>query len=770
MLSDQPQSIHVAQKNTSWYVFISLYYLARLSVFLGQAVLSVLTFPFHVVRFLLRLIVRIVHSIQLQKGIQSISAAILSLPRALTYLLKHIVLGIEWVGLSIIHAIVSFYTFVTSSYFRYFVYGFLFCLMYLFVQQAYFFIKELPSPRSIGEVNFAQSTHLYDRNGKLLYEIYRDVNRTSVPLSAIPQDVIQATIAIEDKNFYHHKGISVFGGIVRAMKDTYLTKELQGGSTITQQLVKSALLTPERTIERKLKEIVLALWTEQLYSKEQIMEMYLNQVPYGGSSYGIEEASKVYFGKAAADLSLSEAALLAGLPKAPSVYSPFVDPDLARRRRDQVLEEMVTQGYITREQFSDALTAELTFLPPTTNIRAPHFVMYARQALENEYGTVQVEENGFDVVTTLDLVIQEKAEQILREEVEKLKPQNVSNGAMIVMDPATGEILAMVGSIDYFKEGFGAFNVTTALRQPGSTLKPILYSMAIQNGYTAATRIDDSPIIFGIPGSKPYQPVNYDRRFHGSVPIRYALGNSYNVPAVKVLNTLGVSNFVEYAKTLGIDSWDDSSRFGLSIALGGGEVSLVDLTQAYSVFANGGYRVEPNPFLEISDDKGRTVTRGSLQKSRVIDEGVSFIISDILSDNKARAQAFGINNPLYLPGKIVSAKTGTTNDYKDAWTMGFTDKVVIGVWVGNNNNSSMARIAGSLGAGPIFNRMMTYMIDEHGAAGKMKQPEAVTSLPCYGGQVEYFLRGTEKASYCRPAVIKPPDGATPVQEVRNVTQ
>ncbi len=760
--------------------FFLLYAWTVMVVYVGKSVIRATIFPYSAVRFIQKKTFAFFTSVHLKqagsnsiRGVLSGSANIASIlwyvvkntPRFFLSIVKQIINIIEGIFLGIIHLIASFYSFLTSRYFQYFVYGFLFCLLFIFIQQAYFFVRELPSPGSIGQVNFAQSTHLYDRNGKLLYEIYRDVNRTSIPLSSVPKTVIEATIAIEDKNFYNHKGISFFGGILRAAKDTFIYNELQGGSTITQQLVKTALLTPERTIERKLKEMVLALWTEQMYTKDEIMEMYLNQVPYGGSAYGIEEASKVYFGKTAQELTLGEAALLAGLPKAPSIYSPFIDPDLAKRRRDQVLQEMYAQQFITKKQFEGAITEELVVLPPTTNIRAPHFVMYTRTELENEFGTKKVEESGFNILTSLDLDIQTKAEEILSEEIEKLKPLNASNGGIIVMDPNTGQILAMVGSVDYFGETYGAFNVTTAQRQPGSTLKPMLYAMALANGYTAATPIDDSPIVFNIAGAEPYQPVNYDRRYHGRVPIRYALGNSYNVPAIKVLNTLGVQQFVDFAKTMGIDTWEDSSRFGLSVALGGGEVTLLDLTQIYSVFANGGYRVEPTPFVEIKDSREEEITRIRSTKTRVLDEGVAFIISDILSDNAARQQAFGVNNPLHLPGEIVSAKTGTTNDYKDAWTIGFTDKVVVGVWVGNNNNSSMHSIAGSLGAGPIFNRMMKYMIDEHGAEGKMQQPVTVVAMPCYNGRVEYFLRGTERKNYCQRTVIK--QGDKPVQEVRN---
>ncbi|PIQ73767.1 hypothetical protein COV58_00685, partial [Candidatus Roizmanbacteria bacterium CG11_big_fil_rev_8_21_14_0_20_36_8] len=403
----------------------------------------------------------------------------------------------------IISTITGLVEYFRGNYLQHFVYGFMTCLAVFVLYQSYSFINNLPNPYLIGKVNFSQSTHLYDRNGKLLYEIYRDVNRTSVHIEDLPDYIIQATITIEDKNFYNHMGISFFGGILRAAKDTYRTKDLQGGSTLTQQLVKSALLTPERTISRKLKEMLLAVWTEQIYTKDEILEMYLNQVPYGGSSYGIEEASKVYFGKQAKKLTLSEAALLAGLPKAPSIYSPFIDPDLAVKRRNQVINEMFKLGYITSSARDGALAEDLIVQPPTTNIRAPHFVMYMRTLLEKEYGSKKVEESGFEITTTLDLEIQEKVELILKEELEELTDRNVSNGGVIILDPKTGEIIAMVGSEDYFKDSYGAYNVTTALRQPGSALKPVLYAMALETGgFTAASRIDDSPIIFQVPGSE----------------------------------------------------------------------------------------------------------------------------------------------------------------------------------------------------------------------------------------------------------------------------
>ena len=755
MFFHRTKALSIFQKAIIGIVFFVLYYVVLFALSLGEFIhltlfqlikvvyrLSIKGFYLFITRFI-PLVLNILKAlfVQFTSGCFHI---IINTPRYISITIQYII------GLS-----VSFWKFIRSRYFAFFIYGFITCFVGVMIFQIYLIVAGLPSPRYIGEVNFAQSTHLYDRNGKLLFEIYKDVNRTSVSLDTIPDYVAQATIAIEDKHFYQHNGISITGGILRAIKDTTLTKELQGGSTITQQLVKTALLTQDRTIERKIKEMIIALWTEQMYDKDKILEMYLNQVSYGGESYGIEQAAQIYFGKHASQLALSEAALLAGLPRAPSIYSPFMNPELAKKRRNQVLYEMKEDQYITTKEYIKASKTPLNVIAPTQNIRAPHFVMYTRARLEKDYGAQQVQEAGFRVYTTLDLTIQKEAERILREEVAKLQSRNVSNGGIIVMNPNTGEILAMVGSLDYFADPYGAFNVTTALRQPGSTLKPMLYAMALENGYTAASPIDDSPIVFQGAGSKPYRPLNYDHRFHGRVPIRYALANSYNIPAVKVLNTLGVQPFVEYGKKLGIDSWDDSSRFGLSLSLGGGEVTLVDLVQVFGALANGGYYVEPTSIRSITDYRERTVEKLDPHRHLVIDPGVAFIISDILADNSARVQAFGPNNTLVIPHYRVSVKTGTTNDYKDAWTVGYTPKVVVGVWVGNNDNSSMRALPGSLGAGPIFNRMMRYLLTEYNLQGKQVMPSDVVAKPCYAGKIEYFISGTETNSYCYKTIIKP---------------
>lgn len=651
--------------------------------------------------------------------------------------------------------------FIVSHRFMYVVIATLFVVTGVVIWQSYIFVKALPSPRNIGKMNFPTSTHIYDRNGELLYEIYRDQNRTPVSLEELPEYISQATIAVEDKDFYHHFGISLFGGMVRALKDTYLTGELQGGSTITQQLVKSSLLTPERTIERKVKEVILAVWTERLYSKNQILEMYLNQVPYGGSAYGIEEAANTFFGKPAKDLKLEEAALLAGLPQAPSLYSPYLNPELAKKRRNEVLRRMRDEKFITSEQYESATKKELAVVPLKIDIKAPHFVFYIKQKLEEKYGVQMVEEGGLRVTTTLDLKIQRQAEQILKEEIEKVKYANINNGAIVVTDPSSGEILAMVGSVDYFQQPNGAFNVTDALRQPGSTIKPVMYALALENGYTAATLIDDVPTRIDIPGSEPYVPVNYDGRFHGRVTMRNSLANSYNIPAVKVLQTIGVERFLNHAEKMGIDTWTDRTRYGLSITLGGGEVRMTDMAEAFGVFASGGYWNETTGIKSIDMRGNANLNFEKQEPKMVMNAGVAYIISDILSDNVARQSAFGAGSLLEIPNHRVAVKTGTTNDLKDNWTIGYTPEYLVTVWVGNNDNTPMNQylVSGVTGAAPIWHRMMEFLLNQDKDYATVQEwydkPANVIEQQCFG-RTEVFIAGTEYMAGCgKPFAITP---------------
>ncbi|OGK59145.1 hypothetical protein A3G65_01000 [Candidatus Roizmanbacteria bacterium RIFCSPLOWO2_12_FULL_37_7b] len=659
--------------------------------------------------------------------------------------------------------IFTFSRFSNKTKLKYFLLGLLFAISVVFIERSYTFIKSLPNPKLIGNINYPVSTQIYDRNGKLLYEIFRDQDRTPIDIDDLPDHVIQATIAIEDKNFLNHNGISPIGGILRALKDMAKTGELQGGSTITQQLVKSALLTPERTIERKLREAILALWTERLYTKKEILEMYLNQVPYGGSAYGIEEAAKTYFNKSAVSLTISEAAFLAGTTRAPTKYSPFFNPRLALQRKNEVLKNMYELGYIKKDQYEEEITHKLDVQSPKTFIRAPHFVFYVTSLLEKQYGIRKVEEGGLRVITSLDVGAQERAEDILSEELLKIENLNVHNGAVLVTVPSTGEILTMVGSRNYFEEPYGAYNVTTAPRQPGSSIKPLMYSLALGRQYTAASIIQDSPVVFQIPGGKPYRPVNYDNTFHGPVPLRYALANSYNVPAVKVLNTLGVHDFIDHAEKLGITTWNSPERFGLSLTLGGGEVKMIDMAEAYGTFANYGNRVPLNPILSIKDFRGEELYEFEKKSyENVLSPEISFIISDILSDNFARQFAFGTNSDLVIPNRKVAVKTGTTNSKRDNWTIGYNRKFLTAVWVGNNDNSPMhpTLTSGITGASPIWNKIMTYVLDTDIKVHEEVQPPSEFSIPsgmvtktCYFNKPEFFITGTEGTNGCGDSIF-----------------
>lgn len=646
---------------------------------------------------------------------------------------------------------------------EYFFLGIFFTFVFIAIHQMYLFVVSLPSPTLIGSVNYPVSSQIYDRSGKLLYELYRDQNRTPVKLNDLPIYVRQATIAIEDKSFYSHNGVSLFDGILRAVKETITTKQVQGGSTITQQLVKSSLLTPERTIKRKIKEIILALWTERIFTKNEILEMYLNYVPYGGASYGIEEAAKNYFNKSAKDLTISEAAFLAGLPQAPTLYSPYVYPDLAKQRQNDVLKKMREQNFLTEEEYQQEVKIPLTVVPIKQSIKAPHFVFYVKSLLEEQYGLQQVEEGGLRIVTSLDLDLQEKNEQILKEEIDKVVGLNVTNGALLVTNPKNGDILSMVGSYDYFALPSGAFNATVALRQPGSSIKPLLYSLALENNWTAATTIDDTPISFKN-AWETYTPVNYDSKFHGRVTLRYALANSYNIPAVKLVNALGVSEFISHARNMGLSTLDNPNRYGLSIALGGAEVKMTDMAVAFGALANKGNRVDLDPILKITDYKGNILyekknnASSFLNTNKVVSEDTAFIISDILSDSFARQQAFGPNSALEIPKQRVAVKTGTTNDKRDNWTIGYTPQLLTAVWVGNNNNVPMnqALTSGITGAAPIWNRVMNlllnsgikkeYLIED---GNKFTEPEDIVKKTCYFGKVEYFAPGTDSKVSCK---------------------
>ncbi len=634
---------------------------------------------------------------------------------------------------------------------RYFFLGVVFSFLLIFLPLlTVVFIQGLPNPNELARQPFAQTTKIYDRNGVLLYEIYINQNRSVVSLSDMPQNLINATIAIEDRDFYKHPGFNLLATL-RAAKKTFIDREQQGGSTLTQQLIKSTFLTPEPSIGRKIKEVFLAFWAERLYSKDQILEMYLNQVPYGGTAWGVEAASQTYFGKDVKDLTLAESALLAGLPAAPTIYSPFgANPQYANNRQLEVLEKMVNLSFISDEDAQKAREEELRFKKPANSLRAPHFVLYIKDLLAKKYGLATVEQGGLKVMTTLDLNIQEMTEKYVQEEVDKLSSLRVTNGAALVTDPRTGDILAMVGSKDYFGQN-GNFNVTTALRQPGSSIKVVTYAAALEEGFTAANILEDTPATFSAAGAPAYSPVNYDGRFHGRVTLRAALANSYNIPAVKTLNSIGIERMLATGKRLGIKSWDNSNRFGLSLTLGGGEVTMMDLATVYGTLANQGERAELNPILKITDSRENILEEKKIEKHLALDGGVAFILSDILSDAQARAAAFGINSILNVNSHRVSVKTGTSDSKRDNWTIGYTKDIVTAVWVGNNDNSPMdpALTSGITGAAPIWNKIMISLLaDKEKDDKQLILPENVIALPCLG-RTEYFIRGTEGKVNCR---------------------
>lgn len=576
----------------------------------------------------------------------------------------------------------------------------------------------IPLPTELTKRQVPVSTKLFDRNGKLLFEIYRDRRSTPVELDELPDYVIQSTIAIEDKDFYKHYGVSLTG-IARAAYNIVLKQKLQGGSTLTQQLVKNSLLTPRRTVRRKLRELALTLIVEALYSKEKILELYLNQIPYGSTAYGIGAASELYFGKEAHSLSLAEATLLAGLPAAPTRYSPFgANPERAKVRQETVLRRMVEDEYLSQEEAGVAKDKELQFAQVSAP-KAPHFALWVKEQLAEEYGDALVEQGGLRVTTTLDLELQEFAQETVATEAAELKEYDVGNGAALVTRPGTGEILAMVGSKDFFAEDEdGKVNVIFASRQPGSSIKPLNYALAIRDKkITLSTPLADVPSCFSVLGQPPFCPRNYDFNFHGAQQTRFALGSSYNIPAVRVLTLNGVENFVEFAGDMGITTWSDPSNYGLSLTLGGGEVRPYDMATAFGVFANQGIKVPLISILKVEDYKGRVLEEVSVEDiegDRVLDPEVTFLISHILHDNNARSAAFGSSSFLNVrEHPEVSVKTGTTNDLRDNWTIGYTALALTVVWVGNNDNTPMSRaVSGVTGASPIWNRIMREVLDK----------------------------------------------------------
>jgi len=676
-----------------------------------------------------------------------------------------------------------------------------------------YILRDLPSPERLSATDtFAVSTKIYDRNGTLLYEIYGDENRTPIKLADLPPYVSQASIAIEDQHFYKHFGFDV-EGVLRATRNTVFQQKLQGGSTITQQLVKTALLSRERTVKRKIKEAALTIATEARYSKDEILEMYLNHIPYGGTSWGIEAAAQTYFGKSAKDVTIGEAALLAGLPQSPTRYSPFSNPDLAKQRQRDVLRRMAEEGFITQEQADTISKEELKYASPKIDIKAPHFVMYVRDQLVDMYGEDTVERGGLRVTTTLDLGLQEVAQASLSAEIAKLQKHKVGNGAALVTKPNTGEILAMIGSKDYFDASSdGQVNITTRERQPGSSIKPLNVVTAFQYKIlTPGSMLLDIPTCFKSYGQALYCPRNYDGSFHGPVQTRFFLGNSYNIPQVKILAMVELERFIQTAKAMGITTWKDPSNYGLSLSLGGGEVKMVDMAVAYGTIANQGLKVPLHPITKVETYWGEVLYEYKPQDTketvamltdmtglteangiqRVLDREPAYLVSHILLDNSARVGAFGSKSELVIPNQVVSAKTGTTNDLKDNWTVGFTPEFVTIVWVGNNDNKPMNRslVSGITGAAPIWNDIMSYTLKDQKPLWPDKPKDVIdksictsngllpSSAPPQDGQPapegacqtrnEFFWKGTEPTSSgvtVRDIWINPQTGLPPKQD------
>ena len=593
---------------------------------------------------------------------------------------------------------------------------------------------KLPNINNFEERRVAQSTKILDRTGEIvLFDVHGDYKRTIVPLGEISDYIQWATIAIEDQNFYKHHGIQ-FTAILRAIIKNLIDGDLfggEGGSTITQQVIKNSLLTTEKKISRKLKEWVLAPRLERILTKDQILEIYLNEVPYGGNIYGVEEASLRFFGKQAKDITLAEAAFLAALPQAPTFFSPYGNNlDKLEIRKNYVLNQMESLKMINEEEKITAQNEGVRFQKQKEfSIKAPHFVMYVLEQLKKEFSEDFIEEGGLRVITSLDWDLQESAEEIVKryiigdsEIVGAADKFNAENGAIVATDPNSGDILVMVGSRDYFdKEINGNFNITTAERQPGSSFKPFVYSEAFNKGYKPRTVVFDLETEFSTTcadGGSCYSPVNYDGIFRGPMTLREALAQSINIPAIKVLYLAGLQDSLNLAKKMGIKTLTNIKQYGLTLVLGGGEVRPIDMASAYGIFAAEGNKYPQRTILKIEDSSGKIIFEAEKpQPERVLTKNTARMISDILSDNDARIPTFGSNSPLFFPGKDVAAKTGTTNDYRDAWILGYTPNISVAAWAGNNDNSPIDKKNGGFVVSPMWHAFMEVVLEkmEHGS-------------------------------------------------------
>ncbi len=591
--------------------------------------------------------------------------------------------------------------------------------------------RDIPNPSKLSSGDFPESSQILDRNGKLIYEIYTDKRRQEVVFESIPEKLVQATLAIEDAGFYNHFGFDV-KGILRGLYRTIVERRLQGGSTLTQQLVKNALLSPERTLLRKIKEAVLTVATEMMYSKKEILAMYLNQTPYGGTLWGVEVAARGIFNKEVSDLGLAEAALLAGLPGSPTHYSPFAHPDAAKNRQEMVLARMEELKFITSSERQAAAAEKLNYYVKKDKLLAPHFVFYVKEKLIDKYGLKKVTEGGLKVWTTLDLDLQNYVQAQVATEVGKLAKYNVTNGAALVSESKSGQILAMVGSKDYFdSEIEGKYNVVTALRQPGSAIKPLNYAVGIETGkVTAASVFNDTETCFKVENQRSYCPTNYGNKYFGLQNLRHSLGNSLNIPAVKMLKINGLREFVASASAMGISTFTNPDDFGLSLTLGGGEVYMTDMSTAFGALANMGVLQPLTSILKVTDKSDKVLEEYKyVPGNRVIGSETAFIMSKILSDDGARSMVFGSGSMLNIKKHPeVAVKTGTTNDLRDNWTIGYTPDYVAVTWVGNNDNSRMSGVvSGTSGAAPIWNKIMTKLLEDRSVKNFAK-PEGVIGV------------------------------------------
>lgn len=585
-------------------------------------------------------------------------------------------------------------------------------------------------------------TIFYDRNGEPLYETAGGHQPVPQQLNQIPRSMVLATLAAEDADFYKHRGVDP-EALARATYKTLTSDEAQGGSTITQQLIKNTYLSSDRTVSRKLKEMTYAIVLEQKYSKDQILERYLNEAYYGQQSYGVADAAKTYFGKELSQLTLGESSMLAGLPQSPTRYSPLgSNPQLAKERQKYVLDRMTKLGSITKEQATAALAEPLAYAKHEEVLHAPHFVFYVKNELAKYYGDDEVDSGGLKVYTTLDLKKQDALEEEVAQGVAGVKGYNASNGAAVAMDPKTGEVLAMVGSADFNNDAIdGKVNVATSDRQPGSSFKPFVYLAALEQGMPANTILHDRPTTF----YNTFKPQNYDSRYRGNVTMRYALGSSLNVPAVELLDKVGSRPSIDLAHQMGITTLNDPDRYGLSLVLGGGEVKLLDMVTGFSVMANQGKSLGRATVTKVVAPGDKVLYERKPEAKQVVGEGNAFIITDILGDAKARQSGFGSNTPLEL-SRPAAVKTGTTNNYKDNWTIGYTPNLVIGVWVGNANGDAMRGISGVQGAAPIWNAAMKRLLEGLPIERFEAPKNVVRKCACVGGLgggvMEYFLQGT----------------------------